>query len=672
MAVKMVSYNVNGLRQRISQHGSLLKLLNSLQSDIICFQETKLSKEEITADLIMAEGYESFFSCTCTSGKGRTGYSGVATFCRVKSAFSSNEVALPVAAEEGFTGLLETTTSRKDCLPEIPTELMGLEGITGEDLLKVDSEGRCIITDHGHFVLFNIYGPRAAHDDIERVDFKRKFFCVLQKRWESFLKRGKRVFVVGDLNIAPSAIDCCDPGPDFEKNQFREWLRSSLVENGGLFFDVFREKHPQRQEAFTCWPVHNGAEEFNYGTRIDHILFSGPCLHQIDDIEGHNFIICHVDDCDILTQFKRWKPENVPRWKGGKSVKLEGSDHAPVFVTLKEIPELPYHNTPSLAARYAPKVRGFQQSIVTLLAKRQAIANAKTHEDSLLVDENVMVENCSGSLKRLSQERHSLSSMSVENSSALNREHEYAPPNSDTAETAGEDSLGLVTNKTIKSQSVHRMNMNKKAKNNSTQRKLGSYFQKKSSPSAETGICSTNTTLSRENAKGGGDGASVPIAERRSPEEIPIGNDVYNNLEATGDEMISSTKVERDSNSSNSGKDKRDAALSEWQRIQQLMRDRSSVPICKGHGEPCVARVVKKEGPNFGRKFYVCNRGEGPASNPEARCDYFKWADMKSGKKLVYGSVGLELLAEAVRKNREHLDLRRECHANGDTSYESS
>jgi len=30
---------------------------------------------------------------------------GVATFCRVTSAFSSQEIPLPVAAEEGFTGL---------------------------------------------------------------------------------------------------------------------------------------------------------------------------------------------------------------------------------------------------------------------------------------------------------------------------------------------------------------------------------------------------------------------------------------------------------------------------------------------------------------------------------------------------------------------------------------
>lgn len=78
---------------------------------------------------------------------------GVATFCRVKSAFFSNEVALPQEAEEGFTGLLECPRKReiiRDFMLEAPFEEEDLE-ITDDDLLKVDSEGRCIITDHGHF-----------------------------------------------------------------------------------------------------------------------------------------------------------------------------------------------------------------------------------------------------------------------------------------------------------------------------------------------------------------------------------------------------------------------------------------------------------------------------------------------------------------------------------------
>ncbi|KAM1029476.1 hypothetical protein FF1_041912 [Malus domestica] len=86
------------LQPRIAKFGSLLKLLNSFDSDVICFQETKLRQQELTAELFM-EGYNSF-------SYNRT--SGVAMFCRVKSAFWSDEVALLVAAEEGFNRVLDS------------------------------------------------------------------------------------------------------------------------------------------------------------------------------------------------------------------------------------------------------------------------------------------------------------------------------------------------------------------------------------------------------------------------------------------------------------------------------------------------------------------------------------------------------------------------------------
>ncbi|CAA0811100.1 DNA-(apurinic or apyrimidinic site) lyase 2 [Striga hermonthica] len=291
--MKIVTYNINGLRPRVAQFGSLRKLLDSLDSDIICFQETKLSRQEMKADLVQAEGYESFFSCTRTTDKGRTGYSGVATFCRVMSAFSSVEVALPISAEEGFTGVLKLSRGLRKS--ENPLIIEGLEDFSIDELQKIDGEGRCIISDHVHFVLFNVYGPRADSDDTERIQFKRIFFHVLQKRWESLLGQGRRIIVVGDLNIAPSAIDRCDAGSDFEKNEFRTWFRSLLVRSGGSFFDVFREKHPERREAYTCWPTNSGAEEFNFGTRIDHILSAGPCLHE-EENQGHNFVTCHVKE----------------------------------------------------------------------------------------------------------------------------------------------------------------------------------------------------------------------------------------------------------------------------------------------------------------------------------------------------------------------------------------
>ncbi|WCJ32635.1 hypothetical protein M5689_014045 [Euphorbia peplus] len=579
--MKIVTFNVNGLRQRVSQFGSLLKLLNSFDADIICFQETKLRRQELTADLAIADGYESFFSCTRTSEKGRTGYSGVATFCRVKSAFSSTEPALPVSAEEGFTGLVNGSKFGKDDMAVIA---QGLEEFDKDELLKIDGEGRCIITDHGHFVLFNIYGPRADSDDSERIQFKLMFYKILQKRWESLLHQGRRIFVVGDLNIAPTALDRCDPGPDFEKNEFRRWLRSMLMESGGPFFDVFRAKHPDRREAYTCWPSNTGAEQFNYGTRIDHILCAGPCLHEKDDPQGHNFVTCHVKECDILTEYKRWKPGDTIRWKGGWGVKLEGSDHAPVYTSLVTTPDILQHSTPSLSSRYLPMIHGFQQTLVSVLMKRQAATQVQSYQiESSVSDEKVTINSCSESMKR-SFDRSSIPCSSAANLCSVN-----------------EDTNGVILRRDD----------------------------------------STDETASRSLIMSQIEHInSMPLEISHGEAVLPNANDQPSNTNTQVEKSCSehyelnSSAGSQDQDEVNDGpkeKEKNNIALMEWQRIQQLMQN--TIPLCKGHKEPCVSRIVKKPGPTFGRRFYVCTRAEGPASNPEANCGFFKWASSKSRDK---------------------------------------
>ncbi|XP_019054691.1 PREDICTED: DNA-(apurinic or apyrimidinic site) lyase 2 isoform X2 [Nelumbo nucifera] len=605
--MKIVTYNVNGLRPRISQHGSLRKLLNSLDADIICVQETKLSRQDLKADLIMAEGYESFFSCTRTFEKGRVCYSGVATLCRVSSAFSSNEVALPLSAEEGFTGLLGNSqigvSINKD---EVPPKVECLEGITREHLLKVDSEGRCIITDHGHFVLYNIYGPRAEPNDVERVQFKLTFFKILQKRWESLLSQGKRVIIVGDLNIAPSAIDRCEAGPDFEENQFRRWLRSILVGGGGPFYDVFRAKHPDRKEAYTCWPQHTGAEEFNYGSRIDHILIAGSCLHQNHDTEGHNFVNCHVKECDIMTQFKRWKPDNNPRWKGGRSIKLEGSDHVPVFVNLMEIPNLSQHDTPSLSARYVPGVHGFQQTIESLLMKRHVAARDKNDGVSEVVsDANIKVESCSENAKSSFSDEKVPASNEESQGFGLRKNEHF----SDVSSMASENTMTMSRSKSTKSISFECMATRKKARHsNCSQLTLSSFFKKKLNHDVfdTDGSDFSLVQVDKSDVKAG---SPHVTGEMILPSETPLGDDKSSICKKN--ELNTTPPAPYHANINDcgsSGKEKNNVALLEWQRIQEHMQN--SIPLCKGHSEPCVTRVVKKEGPNLGRRFYVCARAE--------------------------------------------------------------
>lgn len=57
-----------------------------------------------------------------------------------------------------------------------------------------------------------------------------------------------------------------------------------------------------------------------------------------------------------------------------------------------------------------------------------------------------------------------------------------------------------------------------------------------------------------------------------------------------------------------------------------LMKGPKPPPLCPGHREPCVLQTVKKKGPNINRQFYACRRGVGKEGDPNARCNFFKWA----------------------------------------------
>ncbi|GBG74299.1 hypothetical protein CBR_g18710 [Chara braunii] len=244
-------------------------------------------------------------------------------------------------------------------------------------------------------VLFNLYGPRVEPGDDVRFKFKLNFFVALQCRWDLLLSKGRRVVVVGDLNISPFRIDTCSYGPDFDLNLCRQWLHSNLKSGHGdsdkKFVDVFRQMHPFRKKAYTCWSQSSGAEEFDYGSRIDLILAAGPCTKEgimhgptgtetcgerrADGGAGtnedeHSFFDCEFLHCEIMTALKRWKgggadgPDAATKWG---AIKLEGSDHVPVYAVLKDQKGCGLHRVPSSAARYMPEIRGRQQNIACLL-----------------------------------------------------------------------------------------------------------------------------------------------------------------------------------------------------------------------------------------------------------------------------------------------------------------
>lgn len=74
-----------------------------------------------------------------------------------------------------------------------------------------------------------------------------------------------------------------------------------------------------------------------------HLHVSDLCLFEVKDIISIYF--------------------TTVRWKGGQRIKLEGSDHAPVYTSLLQIPSISQHSTPALSARYIPMISGIQQTL---------------------------------------------------------------------------------------------------------------------------------------------------------------------------------------------------------------------------------------------------------------------------------------------------------------------
>jgi hypothetical protein len=55
-----------------------------------------------------------------------------------------------------------------------------------------------------------------------------------------------------------------------------------------------------------------------------------------------------------------------------------------------------------------------------------------------------------------------------------------------------------------------------------------------------------------------------------------------------------------------------------WRKVQRDI----TPPKCKGHDEVCAVRVVKKNGPNFGRLFFACPRTK------DDSCEFFQWTHL--------------------------------------------
>lgn len=181
--MKIVTWNINGIR---TAPQPLKPLLDSFDADILCFQETKITRELLDEQIALVDGYSAYFSYSRKKG----GYSGVVTYCKDR--------VRPVAAEEGVSGYLSSINGKR------PDDAVGsygsLSSLPVAELQDLDSEGRAVITQHkllskegaeNAVCVINVYCPRADKEREDRKAYKVKFCQLLQVRAEALVARGR-------------------------------------------------------------------------------------------------------------------------------------------------------------------------------------------------------------------------------------------------------------------------------------------------------------------------------------------------------------------------------------------------------------------------------------------------------------------------------------------------
>ncbi len=223
MSVKLVSWNVNGIRA-VCKKDEFWQWFDSTDADIINFQEVRATQKQIPKKLANVDGFH-----RCFNEAERKGYSGVGTYSKIE----------PVSVTRGL----------------------------GVD--KLDAEGRVLKIEYPDFILFNIYFPNSGQE-AKRLDFKISFCDELLKQLVSLKNEGKNVVITGDYNIAHHPIDVYNPRNCEGKSGYlpeeRAWLDE--LENAG-FVDTFR-MFDGSEGNFTWWSYRFKARERNSGWRLDY------------------------------------------------------------------------------------------------------------------------------------------------------------------------------------------------------------------------------------------------------------------------------------------------------------------------------------------------------------------------------------------------------------------
>ena len=253
--MKIVSYNVNGIRAAISK--GLLTWLEQERPDVFCIQESKAQPEQIDTLTMQSLGYHSYIHSA-----EKKGYSGVCIFSRQE-----------------------------------PDKV-----VAGMQNPRYDSEGRVLRADYGDLTIVCVYIPSGTTGDV-RQEFKMDFLEDFLLWVNALRKERPNLIVCGDYNICHKPIDINHPERQVGVSGFlpeeREWM--DRWQASGMV-DSFRE-FDTAPERYSWWSYRFGARERNAGWRIDYHWVSEPIRPWLTNARILTEAV-HSDHCPVLIEIE--------------------------------------------------------------------------------------------------------------------------------------------------------------------------------------------------------------------------------------------------------------------------------------------------------------------------------------------------------------------------------
>src|ERR1700741_5012538 len=163
MYVKIISYNLNGIRAAITK--GLIEWLKAANPDIFCIQELKAEHHQFEVKQFEEMGYHCYWHSAV-----KKGYSGVAILSKIS--------------------------------PEKVT--------IGCEIEEIDQEGRIIRADYKNFSVMSVYFPSGTSGD-ERQGFKYVFLDKFYDYIQELRKEIPHLIICGDINICHKEIDIHNP-----------------------------------------------------------------------------------------------------------------------------------------------------------------------------------------------------------------------------------------------------------------------------------------------------------------------------------------------------------------------------------------------------------------------------------------------------------------------------